>query len=94
MQTSSLTKFEVSRIVGLRALQLESGAPSQLLVQEECLNQDFIYLAAMELKQGLIDFKLNRIYPNNQVVQVNGKNLLLPNEVDRIIAIKRKKILN
>tara|TARA_B100002051_G_C16633965_1_gene584842 strand:- start:28 stop:318 length:291 start_codon:yes stop_codon:yes gene_type:complete len=88
----SITKFEVSRIIGLRALQLENGAPALFTEDDAVLKQDVMYMAAMELKQGLLDFKMNRVYPNNTTVQVNGTNMTLPDEVDHIIAIKRKQL--
>lgn len=57
-----LTRYEVARIVGLRALQLESGDPCKLdtMPASPVLKVDFIYLASRELAEGRIDAVVER----------------------------------
>ena len=57
-----LTRYEVARIVGLRALQLEGGAPCALDPMPACprLRVDFVYLASRELAEGRIDAMVQR----------------------------------
>ena len=57
MHTLHLTKFEVSRIVGMRALQLSEGAASSAQME---FGMNPIYLAALELKRGLLDIVIVR----------------------------------
>ena len=87
----NLTKFEISRIVGLRALQIENGAPHLVNIQDDRLRKDCIYVATVELQQGALDFKMNRIYPMNKVSQVNGDSLSFPSEIETIIRTKEYK---
>ena len=46
-----LTKYEKARIIGARSLQLSSGAPPLLSVDEE---SSPMHIAEMELEQGVI----------------------------------------
>lgn len=55
-----LSRYEVSRIVGLRALQLETGATPCVHLMDERLQQDFLYVAAAELVEGKLDVKVRR----------------------------------
>ena len=57
-----LTRYEVARVVGLRALQLENGASTTAVVPPgwEELRTDFIYLAALELHQRTLDAMVTR----------------------------------
>ncbi len=47
-----LTKYELARIIGARALQLSRGAPPLIKVTEE--NLTFIQIAQEELSKGII----------------------------------------
>lgn len=85
-----LTKFEVARLVGLRALQLENGASQLVDVREESLRHDLIYVATLELEQGKLDFLLRRSYPMNVTREVEGTFLTLPAEVQTILATKKR----
>ena len=85
-----ITKFEVARIVGLRALQLENGATQLVEVDEESLRHDLIYVATRELQEGKLDFLLRRSYPKNATRSVSSASLRVPNEVETILATKRR----
>ena len=52
-----LTKFEVGRLVGMRALQLSEGAFPNVVVPPAT---DPVYTAAMELHHGVLDALLVR----------------------------------
>ena len=80
-----LTKFELSRIIGLRALQLENGAPHLVDIDNSKLREDCTYVAAMELKEKKLIYKVNRIYPLDNVNQESSDTLILPNELLTLI---------
>jgi DNA-directed RNA polymerase subunit K/omega len=53
-----LSTFEVSRVVGMRALQLSAGASPLVEVDDESLRLNPAYVAARELYDGLLDFRV------------------------------------
>lgn len=55
------TKYEKTRIVGARALQIAMGAP--LLVTRKQSEIDPIDLARKELDKGAVPLTIKRIYP-------------------------------
>jgi len=66
-----LTRFEVVRIIGARALQISLGAP--LLVKAKKENFDPITLAEEEFKVCKIPMTIRRTLPNGEVVVVDIK---------------------
>lgn len=83
-----LSKYECTRIIGLRALEIQNGAPHLIDIENKHLQMDSIYVAAKELKNGLLDFKINRKYPSNNVQQVDGSNYDIHNDVNVLIFTK------
>jgi len=70
-----LTKYEVARIVGARAMQLAMGAQPLIDIQE--LNTtDPVLIAMEELKRGLLDFVIVRELPDGKTVKIRLKDLL------------------
>jgi DNA-directed RNA polymerase subunit K/omega len=55
-----LTRYEVARIVGLRALQLDAGAQSLVAVEDDVLRRDPLYVAALELAERKLDVLVRR----------------------------------
>jgi DNA-directed RNA polymerase subunit K/omega len=53
-----LTKYEIARLIGARALQLSMGAPPLIKVNEEKLS--FIRIAEEELDKGVIPLNVVR----------------------------------
>jgi DNA-directed RNA polymerase subunit K/omega len=47
-----LTKYEIARLIGARALQLSMGAPP--LIKAENSKMSFIQIAEAELEKGII----------------------------------------
>lgn len=85
-----LTKYETSKVIGIRALQLQNGSRPLVQVTDERLCDDAVYIAALELKNGLLDFKLRRHYPFEKVEEVHGSRFVLPPDLDVLIRTKRK----
>ena len=55
-----LNRFEVARVVGIRALDLENGAHSCLTLEHTRLREDSMYIAARELYDGLLQVRVQR----------------------------------
>lgn len=53
-----LTKYEIARLIGARALQLSMGAPPLIKVDKE--NITFIEIAEVELDKGVIPMSVVR----------------------------------
>jgi DNA-directed RNA polymerase subunit K/omega len=50
-----LTRYEVARLVGLRALQISEGSEPRVFVTDERLRRDDVYVAALELYEKKMD---------------------------------------
>lgn len=55
-----MSSYEVSRVVGMRALQLDEGAQSNVVVENRALALDTIYIASLELYLDKLDACLVR----------------------------------
>ena len=70
-----LSRYEVARIVGMRALQLSDGAFPLVVVGDEALRCDPCYVAALELHSKVLDMRVRRV--NGEVVDVRAAHLPL-----------------
>lgn len=70
-----LTKYEVARVIGARALQLAMGA-QPLVDTQEVGNTDPVLIAMEELRRGLLDFIIVREMPDGKAVRIRLKELL------------------
>ena len=62
-----LTKFEIARLIGSRALQISQGAPFLLKFSKkdlEKMNYDVIELAKKEFETGVLPIEIKRILPH------------------------------
>ena len=50
-----LSRYEVARLVGIRALQLSGGAEPRVVVSDARLRRDSVYVAAIELYERHMD---------------------------------------
>lgn len=60
MDSVLLSRFEVARLIGLRALQISEGDQVKVAVPSGRLRENSLYLAALELKHGALDAKIDR----------------------------------
>lgn len=67
-----LTRFEVARIIGTRALQISLGAP--VLIKTTA--RDATEIAKQEFRQAVLPITIKRKLPNNQFVVVNIKKAI------------------
>ncbi|MEZ0319238.1 MAG: DNA-directed RNA polymerase subunit K [Pyrobaculum sp.] len=70
-----LTKYEVARVVGARAMQLAMGAQPLVDIQQ-LGTTDPVLIAMEELKQGLLDFIIVREMPDGRAVRASLRDLL------------------
>ncbi len=62
-----LTKFEIARLVGSRALQISEGAPFLMEFTKkelEKLNFDIIEIAKKEFEAGVLPIEIKRVLPH------------------------------
>ena len=85
MPREKITKYEVARIIGMRAAQLGMSAPILTDSQNNCAN--FIHIAATELKQGMLDIIIQRPLPMGKSYEVNIKDLDPPDDLDAIVSL-------
>lgn len=79
-----LTRYEVARIVGLRALQLDAGAKALVHVTDERLRCDVCYVAALELSCGKLDVLVRRSYEGD----VHVRNTRMPPDLNALLDTK------
>ena len=69
MKMEKYTKYEESRIIGSRALQISQGAPFMLKLSEKDLEKmgyNSLEIAKMEFKEGLIPITVKRKGPGKK----------------------------
>ena len=79
-----MTKYECSRIIGIRAAQLSMSAPVMVDVPID-YQGNFIYIAALELKQSLLDIIIRRPLPLGRFYEISVSELDLPDDIDTLI---------
>lgn len=62
-----LTRFEITRLVGARALQLALGAPALIKVIRD---DSVISVAEKELHKGVLPLTVLRKYPNGDMARL------------------------
>ena len=75
-----LTKYERARIIGIRALQLQAGAPP-LVFPEVVGSRDAVKIAAYEVDHGILPVTIIRYRRGGDVFQAIPLRVLL--EVER-----------
>ena len=81
-----LSKYECSRILGIRASQLAMSAPVNIDVPAK-YQGNFLYIAAKELKEGCLDIIIRRPMPFNHFYETHISNLELSDDLDALIAM-------
>ncbi len=87
-----ISKYEIARIVGLRAGQLSMGESPLITDIPAHKQSDYIYVAALEIQRGLLDAEVYRTLPHNKCHVVQLKSLgpeALPDDLDIIVEMMR-----
>ena len=79
-----LTKYECSRIIGIRASQIAMSAPILVHVPPN-MNQNLLYIAALELKNKKLDLIIRRPLPLGKFYEVHISELELNDDLDAFI---------
>jgi len=66
---NTLTKFDIVKIIGLRAEQLDNGAPSFLDIEKLGLTDSFS-IATKEFENGKIPFIINKKISKNIIKKI------------------------
>ena len=74
-----LTKYELSRILGIRSNQINMGAPPMIDVSSDMAP---LHISALELKHGKLDVVIDRPLPGNLSYQVHIGELHVPEELN------------
>lgn len=83
MSVPMLSRYEVARLVGLRALQLEHGDDARVQVEDATLRCDVVYVAALELFEGRMDAIVRRGDIDTHVSRTH-----LPADVATLLSIR------
>ncbi len=75
-----MSRYELSKILAIRSLQLSEGDSCQVKISCPTLSTDFLFMAALELEQGLVDVCVER---HGQVFHVS--ELILPCELKNLL---------
>ena len=62
-----LTKYEIARVIGARALQLAMGAP--FLIERPKDIYDVVKLAELEFNQGVLPITIKRPKPEKVILE-------------------------
>ena len=86
MHVECLTKYECARIIGIRMAQLGMSAP--ILADIPTHKQsNSMYVAAVELRSGLLDIVIRRPLPMDEYYEVNVRDMELPDDLDTLISM-------
>lgn len=55
-----MTRYELARVLGMRALQIEDGDPCHVAIADDRLRCNAVYAAARELEAGALDAQVDR----------------------------------
>lgn len=80
MKNHMLTKYECSRIIGIRVSQLSMNAPVQVSVPAH-LSYNLMYIATKELLEKKLDIVVQRPLPHNKFYNINIKDLEIPDDL-------------
>lgn len=75
-----LTKYECSRIIGVRISQLSMNAPVQVTVPAY-LSSNLMYIATKELLEKKLDIIVKRPLPHNKHYQIHLRDLEIPDDL-------------
>lgn len=79
-----LTRYEMTRILGLRALQLDAGAMALVAVDDDALRRDPLYVAGCELEARKLDVMVRR----GDSIEVHVRDAVLPSELQLFLDTK------
>lgn len=89
MSAQQLTRYECARVIGIRASQLQMSAP--ILIDMTAIPRakqgNFMYIAALEMKSGVLDVIIRRPLPMGEYTEVHMRDVRMPDDLDALIAM-------
>lgn len=85
----SLTRYEAAKIVGIRSLKLSEGEVRKVNIPSGKLCTDFLFVAALELRLGLLDVCVQR---GDTVWHVS--DLEMPSELENLLELRGGPVYN
>lgn len=80
-----MTKYELSRILGIRCAQLSMNAPILISIdEEEVKTMNPMLIALKELQSGALDITIRRNLPRGKFADVNCSQLKFPSDMDDV----------
>ena len=80
-ERARMTKYEATRIIGIRTAQLESSAPITISNIPVHLKSNFLYIACKELINGTLDIYVRRPLPYNAFYEIHVRDIDLPEDL-------------
>ena len=77
LQQQGITKYELARVLGARALQLSMGAPPLLKVT---VDDSLIEIARRELEAGMLPVIIRRKMPDGEIQDVSLREAMKRSE--------------
>lgn len=77
LQQQGITKYELARVLGARALQLSMGAPPLLKVT---VDNSLIEIARRELEAGMLPVIIRRKMPDGEIQDVSLREVMKRSE--------------
>ena len=81
-----MTKYELSRVLGIRCNQLSFNAQPLVNVSAD-KKTNLMYIAALEIKSRKLSVVIQRNMPLETHVDININDLELPSELDDLISV-------
>ena len=81
-----LTKYEVSRLVGIRANQLAMGAEPKVKV-DASKSYNYLLIAALEVQNKTLFASVRRCHPDGPFQDVDIRTLSLPNDMVMLVKL-------
>lgn len=75
-----MSKYECSNVIGIRAKQLNDGAPT-LVEVSKLLNENFVYIAAKELHSRKLVVSIRRPMPLDGYYDIVSSELRMPDDL-------------
>ena len=79
-----LTKYELSRILGIRVAQLSMSATPQITLDPQ-KNYTLLQIAAIEIKERALETNVRRNLPHGKYIDIALRDIELPNDLNDIL---------
>ena len=87
-QTDIMSKYELSRILGIRVAQLSMSATPQIVINPDSKNEySLLKIAALEIKHKKLDTTIRHNLSHNKYIDVKLSDIDLPPDLDDLLSM-------